>query len=419
MKNFLTPRLIGVAGAVALSGALAGCSLEDQAAPSFTGPSEFAVAVNVSASPDRLPRDGRSQSVVTLTAVDPNGRAISAQRFSLTSSPSSAALSTTEVMTDSSGRAVFTVTAPPASTTSNLIAIAASPIGTSTANSLPRIVTVALTGPSNTTAPTPSFTVTPTSPERGVSTRFDASATTDEGGACLDSCTYSWSFGDGFTDSGRTVSHTFIAPGTYTVILTVTDAAGTSASTSTAVIVRTIPPPIITLVAQPAAPLTDQVATFTATVSPATGHSVTSYSWSFGDGTSATTSSPSTTHTYSRPGVYVATVTATDDVGQTASASVQVTVTSSVTASFTVSPNNPVPGQPVHFNGAASTGSAGATITNYAWDFGDGDPEESGASATASHTYVDAGVYTVHLVVTDSGGRTGRTTLTVTVAVPK
>jgi PKD repeat protein len=83
-----------------------------------------------------------------------------------------------------------------------------------------------------------------------------------------------------------------------------------------------------------------------------------------------------------------------------------------------VSPNNPIPNQAVHFNGGASTGSAGATITNYAWDFGDGSDEVSGSSATVSHTYTNAGIYTVHLVVTDSGGRTGRVTNTVTVATP-
>jgi PKD repeat protein len=35
-----------------------------------------------------------------------------------------------------------------------------------------------------------------------------------------------WDFGDGTTGSGREVDHTYSAPGTYTVVLTVTDKHG-------------------------------------------------------------------------------------------------------------------------------------------------------------------------------------------------
>ena len=43
--------------------------------------------------------------------------------------------------------------------------------------------------------------------------------------------TRSWSFGDGVTSEASTAVHTFIVPGTYTVALTVTGAAGTSTET--------------------------------------------------------------------------------------------------------------------------------------------------------------------------------------------
>jgi len=52
-----------------------------------------------------------------------------------------------------------------------------------------------------------------------------------------------------------------------------------------------------------------------------------SYSWSFGDGTSATGASP--THTYSKVGPYTVTVTATDSNGATSSSTQQVTVSAS------------------------------------------------------------------------------------------
>jgi len=49
---------------------------------------------------------------------------------------------------------------------------------------------------------------------------------------------YSWSFGDGTNGVGETVDHTYIAPGTFTVAVTVTDAAGSSSATTQVTIVE-------------------------------------------------------------------------------------------------------------------------------------------------------------------------------------
>lgn len=71
------------------------------------------------------------------------------------------------------------------------------------------------------------------------------------------------------------------------------------------------------------------------------------------------------------------TVTVTDDMGQTASVSLQYTIVGSgMTASFTSSPTDPTTATTVQFNGVASTASAGATITEWNWDFGDGSTDQ-------------------------------------------
>jgi len=50
--------------------AAAGCTLDSQKAPNFTGPSGLGLSLSVTATPDILPQDGSSQSVIRVTAMD-------------------------------------------------------------------------------------------------------------------------------------------------------------------------------------------------------------------------------------------------------------------------------------------------------------------------------------------------------------
>lgn len=63
----------------------------------------------------------------------------------------------------------------------------------------------------------------------GAAISFDGGASTDADG---DALTYSWSFGDGATATGKTASHTYANDGTYTVTLTVSDGADTHSATA-------------------------------------------------------------------------------------------------------------------------------------------------------------------------------------------
>ena len=71
----------------------------------------------------------------------------------------------------------------------------------------------------------------------GTTVNFDASNSTDN----FVIASYEWDFGDGTTGTGMTTNHTYTEPGTYTVTLTVKDAAGNSATDTLIVTVEAAP----------------------------------------------------------------------------------------------------------------------------------------------------------------------------------
>jgi PKD repeat protein len=146
------------------------------------------------------------------------------------------------------------------------------------------------------------------------------------------------------------------------------------------------------------------------------------YAWDFGDG-SSTVEGKTVTHAFATDGNYSVTLTVFGPGGQhSTSVAVNVGGGCNATASITVATNNPQPGSPVVFNGAASKGCNNASIVSYAWDFGDGSTDSGDASkSTVSHTYAAQGIYTVALNVKDANAAEGRATrsLGVGVAVSK
>lgn len=147
------------------------------------------------------------------------------------------------------------------------------------------------------------------------------------------------------------------------------------------------------------------------TSSAPAGRTITSYSWTWGDGTPAA-SGVTASHTYGAGGDYTITLTVTDSAG----------LTSSTTRAVTVAPPHTDPtavidsdadGLSVAFDGTSSSAADGATIESYAWEFGDGG---SSTDAAPTHDYAEAGEYDVTLTVTDSLGASGSVTETISVS---
>ena len=123
---------------------------------------------------------------------------------------------------------------------------------------------------------------------------------------------YRWDFGDGGTSSSFAPSHTYSSPGIYSVTITATGPDGSDSAThSVRVDANTVsaPPLEAGFIASPGPTGSEQTMSFqNITIGEADF-----YRWDFGDGTSIEAFAPS--HTYSSPGIYSVTITATGPDG--------------------------------------------------------------------------------------------------------
>jgi PKD repeat protein len=264
--------------------------------------------------------------------------------------------------------------------------------------------------------PTAAFTYSPTPVNFNVPVIFDASTSCAgplNGSACSSSSaivSYAWNFGDGASGSGKTVSHTFSgSASSFNVTLTVTTDRGLSNSTTQAVTASASPAPTGDWVFSPAAPNVGEVVLFNGdTVKPATGHTIVSSFWNFGDPTSSTNSAngSQTTHAFLAAGTYTVVFTAVDDAGQktvlpksVAIGSGNPTATVNVTKTSTFG---------VRADAGGSTSAGGTTITSYTFFWGDG-TSDTGTPSIQSHIYPTGPTtsYQISVKVTDSLGRTG------------
>jgi PKD repeat protein len=88
------------------------------------------------------------------------------------------------------------------------------------------VVSLACVGTASATPPTGDFNISDGVPNIGQSVTFTATGLSDPDGGTI--AGVSWSFGDGATDSGTTVSHPYTTAGAKTIAMTVTDSGGES-----------------------------------------------------------------------------------------------------------------------------------------------------------------------------------------------
>lgn len=230
------------------------------------------------------------------------------------------------------------------------------------------------------TPPTAGFTATNTAGCAPLSVQYTSTASAN-------TTTYNWDFPGGTpansTDQNPVVVYS--APGTYTAVLRVSNAAGSDTLTQTNLVTATgAPTTAFTHLVNGA------VVTFTNSSANATG-----YLWNFGNGQNSTDANP--TYSYPTDGTYTVTLTATNACGATTSTQTIVIVTPP-TAGFTAT--NAVGCSPLSVQ---YTSTSSANTTSFSWQFPGGTP----ATSTEQHPvvlYNVPGTYAATLTVSNAAG---------------
>lgn len=297
-------------------------------------------------------------------------------------------------------------------------------------------VGAAVAAAANAATPTAAITAGAATVAAGSTLSLDASASTAPGTRSITGWAWSISSGAGIASFGgatnaATASLKTSGIGSVTVQLIVTDSIGQQATTTTTLTVTAPAAPTVDIVASASAVAAGTAVSFDgSSAKAANGFTITSYQWmvsatpsslaSFTTATNAATASVSTLGSSS--GSFTVTLTVTDSLGQTGSATSTVTVTAlGPTASISPSATTVTAGSNVTLDSAGSSAPAGRTLTGYAWSLtsgsGSGIASFSGSTtgSTATVATSAAGTFTVQLTLTDSAGAQAVKAQTITV----
>ncbi len=176
-------------------------------------------------------------------------------------------------------------------------------------------------------------------------------------------------------------------------------------------------PPTAVIAANPTNGYIPLAVAFSADQSSDSDGTIVSYSWNFGDGTSA--SSVSVSKTYQTAGTYQVTLTVTDNDGATSASTTnilasepdQCTGNGAPTAAISITQASTEAPSTVTVDASGSSDPDGDTLA-YSWTFGDGN---SATGVDAVNTYTSAGTYNITLTVSDECSNSDSHQLSVTV----
>ncbi len=212
---------------------------------------------------------------------------------------------------------------------------------------------------------------------------------------------WNWDFGDGGTSTLQHPEHTYTVPGTYTVTLQVATTVGSDTQMVTDYVTVNGVGPTAGFSVTPVSGTVPLPVRFT-DLSGAGTSVITAWLWDFGDGATSTVQNPE--HLYTVPGTYTVTLRVSTAVGSDTAIqpAVVTALAAGPTAAFSAAPVSGIAPLVVQFTDESAAGTF--SITQWNWDFGDG---ETSTQQHPAHTYASLGTYTVSLeVATDAGSDT-------------
>jgi gliding motility-associated-like protein len=200
---------------------------------------------------------------------------------------------------------------------------------------------------------------------------------------------YEWDLGDGTLSSALNITHAYNSPGTYNVILHITDQNGCEDEHQSNTIIHPVPHANFNVTDHCLNDSTHFLNTTTISID-----SVSAWTWNLGDGTISTDENPD--HYYLHSGTFIVNLSAITLFGCSNSIADTLSVFDSPTAGF-MSDGVCLEDTTKIYN----TSHSNTTITNQEWDLGDGSVS---STLNIAHTYNAPGTYNVKLHVTDQNG---------------
>ncbi len=241
--------------------------------------------------------------------------------------------------------------------------------------------------------PIVSFSVSPTDPCPAPVT--ESFSSTSPSGSSV-----SWKFGDGAIGSGGTATHTYSINGIDTVQMTVTNTEGCKVTVVKTDTIYNLTPEIDVDRDSGCVPLTVSFSASANSVMPPVGkipypYAITSYSWSFGDG-SPTVTGATPAHTFTAAGVYTVTMTVITANG------CEGTATYVIKAGFLPDPSFTVASICADKYAVFTNTTPGLDSFSYAWNFGDKSADSIPNPSPHKYMYPDTG-YMIKLYANYNG----------------
>jgi large repetitive protein len=274
--------------------------------------------------------------------------------------------------------------------------------------------------------PVAKFSYTPANPQVNQDVMFVSNSYDSDGYIVKEE----WDFNnDGtfelsYTHLGYTIAKSFASPGNYTVNLRVTDDDGATATVSKVIMVSSAPlppvniPPVANFIYTPSKNITvNQSVTFTSTSYDTDGYIV-KEEWDLNNDGQFSWVGFSVIKTFTAPGTYTITLRVTDNDGASSTISKTIVVSAAPhtnvppIADFVYTPNNPNAQEQVRFT--STSYDPDGIIVSYKWTLNGNLLSDM---QSFYYTFMQAGTYTVSLMVTDDEGASATVTKIIVVGV--